>query len=38
MSYLYLVLKYWRECIIVALAFLLLTCLFIQKFMAAYAI
>ncbi len=31
MSYLYLVLKYWRECIIAVLAFLLLICLFIQN-------
>ncbi|WP_151724420.1 hypothetical protein [Acinetobacter ursingii] len=35
MSYLYLVLKYWRECIIVFLAFLLLICLFIQNHQAA---
>lgn len=35
MSYLYLVLKYWRECIIVVLAFLLLICLFIQNHQAA---
>ena len=35
MSYLYLVLKYWRECIIAVLAFLLLICLFIQNHQAA---
>ncbi|MFW2002935.1 hypothetical protein [Acinetobacter ursingii] len=35
MTYLYLALKYWRECIIVALAFLLLICLFIQNHQAA---
>lgn len=35
MSYLYLVLKYWRECIIVFLAFLLLICMFIQNHQAA---
>ena len=34
MSYLYLVLKYWRECIIAVLAFLLLICLFIQNHQA----
>ncbi|WP_151833556.1 hypothetical protein [Acinetobacter ursingii] len=31
MTYLYLAAKYWRECIIVVLAFLLLICLFIQN-------
>jgi len=35
MSYLYLVLKYWRECIIAVLAFLLLICLFVQNHQAA---
>ena len=35
MTYLYLATKYWRECIIVALAFLLLICLFIQNHQAA---
>ncbi|WP_151732506.1 hypothetical protein [Acinetobacter ursingii] len=35
MTYLYLAAKYWRECIIVALAFLLLICLFIQNHQAA---
>ena len=35
MAYLYLATKYWRECIIVALAFLLLICLFIQNHQAA---
>lgn len=34
MSYLYLALKFWRECIIVFLAFLLLICLFIQNHQA----
>lgn len=34
MTYLYLTLKFWRECIIVALAFLLLICLFIQNHQA----
>ena len=34
MSYLYLVLKYWRECIIVFLAFLLLICMFVQNHQA----
>ncbi|WP_336138995.1 hypothetical protein [Acinetobacter ursingii] len=31
MTYLYLAAKFWRECIIVVLAFLLLICLFIQN-------
>lgn len=35
MSYLYLVLKYWRECIIAVLAFLLLICMFVQNHQAA---
>lgn len=35
MAYLYLALKFWRECIIVVLAFLLLICLFIQNHQAA---
>lgn len=35
MTYLYLAAKFWRECIIVALAFLLLICLFIQNHQAA---
>ncbi|WP_151817444.1 hypothetical protein, partial [Acinetobacter ursingii] len=35
MTYLYLAAKYWRECIIVVLAFLLLICLFIQNHQAA---
>ena len=35
MAYLYLAAKFWRECIIVALAFLLLICLFIQNHQAA---
>lgn len=35
MTSLYLATKYWRECIIVALAFLLLICLFIQNHQAA---
>ena len=35
MTYLYLALKYWRECIIVALVFLLLICMFIQNHQAA---
>ncbi|MFW2039274.1 hypothetical protein ACG92Y_12305 [Acinetobacter ursingii] len=34
MSYLYLALKFWRECIIVVLVFLLLICLFIQNHQA----
>lgn len=35
MTYLYLATKYWRECIIAVLAFLLLICLFIQNHQAA---
>lgn len=35
MTYLYLALKFWRECIIVVLAFLLLICLFTQNHQAA---
>lgn len=35
MTYLYLAAKYWRECIIAVLAFLLLICLFIQNHQAA---
>ena len=35
MAYLYLAAKFWRECIIVVLAFLLLICLFIQNHQAA---
>ena len=35
MTYLYLALKFWRECIIVVLTFLLLICLFIQNHQAA---
>ncbi len=35
MTYLYLAAKFWRECIIVFLAFLLLICLFIQNHQAA---
>ncbi|WP_151813719.1 hypothetical protein [Acinetobacter ursingii] len=35
MTYLYLALKYWRECIIVFLVFLLLICMFIQNHQAA---
>ena len=35
MTYLYLAAKFWRECIIVVLAFLLLICLFIQNHQAA---
>lgn len=34
MTYLYLAAKFWRECIIVILAFLLLICLFIQNHQA----
>lgn len=34
MTYLYLAAKFWRECIIAVLAFLLLTCLFIQNHQA----
>ncbi|MCU4521925.1 hypothetical protein [Acinetobacter ursingii] len=35
MAYLYLAAKFWRECIIVVLAFLLLICLFVQNHQAA---
>lgn len=35
MTYLYLAAKFWRECIIAVLAFLLLICLFIQNHQAA---
>ncbi|WP_151731750.1 hypothetical protein [Acinetobacter ursingii] len=35
MTYLYLAAKFWRECIIVFLAFLLLICMFIQNHQAA---
>lgn len=35
MAYLYLAAKFWRECIIVFLAFLLLICLFVQNHQAA---
>ncbi|MPW43386.1 hypothetical protein [Acinetobacter guerrae] len=35
MTYLYLAAKFWRECIIVLLAFLLLICLIIQNHQAA---
>ena len=35
MTYLYLATKFWRECIIAVLAFLLLICLFIQNHQAA---
>ncbi|MGQ2386274.1 hypothetical protein [Acinetobacter ursingii] len=35
MTHLYLAVKFWRECIIVFLAFLLLICLFIQNHQAA---
>ncbi|MPW44726.1 hypothetical protein [Acinetobacter guerrae] len=35
MMQLYVLLKFWRECIIVVLAFLLLICLFIQNHQAA---
>uniref|UniRef100_UPI003008544B hypothetical protein n=1 Tax=Acinetobacter ursingii TaxID=108980 RepID=UPI003008544B len=35
MTYLYLAAKFWRECIIVFLAFLLLICMFVQNHQAA---
>ena len=35
MTYLYLAAKFWRECIIVFLVFLLLICMFIQNHQAA---
>ena len=35
MTYFYLAAKFWRECIIVVLAFLLLICLFIQNHQVA---